>query len=371
LENDDRRVALVRLGLFAAAAEAVVLHGWISLTFLLLPVFIPFLYEPKYLPAAIACQLLLLTGMYAVVAAASRAKSLVVYLRRFGRSDANAVVEAALRKTLGSRYRVITLDDSQFVPLPMLARSRLAIGLPPMLGCAFLALVAIVAFIAITNFAPTITGFIWLPILMSFFIAAPMIAGVLTMGPAMAISGTIHMFRVRRRRTLIVRTPDDLDAAAAIVARLKSWWRRPSLADVHSMTIKTADEIWQPAVRRFLAMADLVLFDVSERTANLEWELARVSEECPGRVVYITGNRETETDDTVSYAEPGRRAQAAFRSSLRRRLAGVLGGAGRRSVAKEKTLSWAPIVYLLILALLDVAVIVAWPMVVRWVQSHG
>jgi hypothetical protein len=374
-DNDDRRVLLVRLSILAMATGIGTIFGWFNLsTAFLLVVTIPFSVEQPFAPLAIAFQAIALVVGYAVVAAASRRKALVVYLRRFGRSEANAAVETALRKKLDARYRIITLDDGQFVPLHMLARSGLVMGTPTALGCGFLSLVAIVTYVALLRFAPTITGGIWLGILMSTAIMLPLVVGVLALALALSIIAVIHALRLRRRRTLIVESPDDLAAVATIVARLKSWWRRPSLADVHSMTIKTADTIWQPTVQRFLAMADLILFDVSERTSNLEWELERVHEACPDRVVSIVGNRETETGDAVSYANAGRRARATFQRSLRGRLDSLLGSVGRRSIAAERrkrAMPRMPLIYLLIVASCDAAAILAWPAIFRFLQSNG
>ena len=373
--SDDGRVALVRVCLVVVAAATVVLFGWLYFFLpLIFVVSVPFSVEARFAPIAIASQAMALVLAYAVIAAASREKALVVYLRRFGRSDANAVVEAALRKKLGARYRVVTLDDGKFVPLHLLARSRLLIGAPSALGCAFLSFVGFIGLMALRNFTPTVTGAVWFGMLMATAFLMPMAFGVLALTLALSIVAIVHAVRLRRRRTLVVRSPEDLDAAAAVLGRLKSWWRRPSLADVHSLTIKTADEIWQATVRRFLTMADLILFDISERTSNLEWELARVDETCPDRVVFITAGGETEGSDAVSYADASRRSRAAFRRSLSTRLDAVLGGVGRRSAVTESGKRARPAVLLLYLAILvasDSAAILAWPVVVRWVQSHG
>jgi hypothetical protein len=374
-DNDDRRVLLVRLSILAIATGFGTIFGWFNLsTAFLVVVVVPFFVEPPFAPLAIAFQALALVVGYAVIAAASRQKALVVYLRRFGRSEANGAVEAALRKKLGAHYRIITLDDGQFVPLHMLARSRMVIGTPTALGCGFLSMVAIVTYVALLRFAPSITGGIWLIVLMATAFMLPLVIGVLALTLALSIIALIHASRLRRGRTLIVESPEDLSAAAMIVTGLKSWWRRPSLADVHSMTIKTDDSVWQPTVQRFLAMADLVLFDVSERTNNLDWEFERVREACPDRVVYIAGKHETETADTVNYTDSGRRARASFRRSLRRRLDSLLGSVGRRSVAAERrkrALPRMPLIYLLIIASCDAAAILAWPTIVKFLQSHG
>ena len=303
-DEDDRLVLMVRLSIVAVAIGIGAIFGGIYYVTPLAPLIAPFAAQGASLPLAILGQAAALVSFYAVIAAASHRKALVVYLRGFGRSEANDVVEAALRKKLGARYRVVTLDDGQFVPLSMLARSRLMIGTPGLLGCGFLSLVVFVTYEALLRYAPSITGGLWMMVLMGTAIMLPLVLGVFAVTLALSISGFIHAARLRRRRTLIVRSQNDLAAAAAIVARLTSWWRRPSLADVHSMTIKTADDIWQPTVQRFLAMADAILFDVSERTSNLRWEMERVRESCSDRVVYITGNRDTESGEAISMSTP-------------------------------------------------------------------
>ena len=372
--EDDRLVLLVRLSVVAVAIGIGTIFGGIYYLMPLVPLMAPFLAQGWFLPLAILGQAAALVLVYALIAAASHRKALVVYLRRFGRSEANDAVEAALRKKLGARYRVITLDDGQFVPLHMLARSRLMIGMPGLLGCGFLSLVAIVTYVALVNFAPSITGAVWFIVLLGTAMNLPFVLGVLAMTLALSIIALIHAARLRRRRTLIVRSQNDLAAVAAIVARLTSWWRRPSLADVHSMTIKTADDIWQPTVQRFLAMADVILFDVSERTSNLQWEMERVREACSDRVVYITGNRETESGEAVSYVDASRRARATFRRSLRARHDALLGSVGRRGIpteSRKRALPVMPLIYLLIVATMDVAGILAWPAIVRFIQIHG
>ena len=76
--------------------------------------------------------LAVLAVAYAVLVLMTPRKPLVLYLRKFGLSRANSTISAAVRRRLGSRYRLVTLDDSSFLPIDVEAsvRHSLRLSLP-------------------------------------------------------------------------------------------------------------------------------------------------------------------------------------------------------------------------------------------------
>jgi hypothetical protein len=86
-------------------------------------------------------SLAILATVYVLAALMSSRKTPVLYLRRFGLSDANRTIAQAINGGLGRQYRVITLDDSDFVPLevPRIERILSRFGIPFALLVFFLA----------------------------------------------------------------------------------------------------------------------------------------------------------------------------------------------------------------------------------------
>ena len=61
-------------------------------------------------------------------------RGIVLFLRRFGHSDATKAVTFAARKTVGGSWRLVTLDDAQIAPLGISAGTRKAFGAAGLLG---------------------------------------------------------------------------------------------------------------------------------------------------------------------------------------------------------------------------------------------
>ena len=56
-------------------------------------------------------------------------RSLVLFLRRFGYDDATSAVTFAVTRTIGSRWRLVTLDDAEIAPLGVATGTRWFFGL--------------------------------------------------------------------------------------------------------------------------------------------------------------------------------------------------------------------------------------------------
>jgi len=64
-------------------------------------------------------------------------RGLVLFLRRFGDSDATNAMTFAARKTVGGSWRLVTLDDEQIAPVGMSAGTRKAFRVADLLGRAW------------------------------------------------------------------------------------------------------------------------------------------------------------------------------------------------------------------------------------------
>src|SRR5262245_250929 len=89
--------------------------------------------------AVLGGPILPLLCAYVLLSIARGRTSVVVYLRRFGRSSSNMAVAQALESGVSRRHRIVTLDDSRFVPLevPKWERRVSRYG-PPLLAIAMI-----------------------------------------------------------------------------------------------------------------------------------------------------------------------------------------------------------------------------------------
>jgi hypothetical protein len=220
---------------------------------------------------------------------ASGQKLTVLYLRRFRLGPAQAVVTAALEQGLGKHYRVVTLDDASFPPMevPRLYRRFSRYG-----GLAIWSIGMIVFFFIVTvlvaSSGPTILG----------AIAGLMLAGMSFLMPGAPIVFSAALFvvsaalllqrwRVRRRSKLSALSAADMDCCEQAVAELASWSKRSAWNAPRVTIVKVSDTLWRLVVARLVGRANVVLFDLSESTANMEWEFALLAQRSFKHTVFI------------------------------------------------------------------------------------
>jgi hypothetical protein len=262
-------------------------------------------------------------------------RSLVLFLRRFGYDDATAAVTFAVTRTIGSAWRLVTLDDAEIAPL----------GVATITGGIFRAVHAISTalrwaaegLLRVFPFAPwalfgivgadLVRARIWeraneqaawqrvldpylnivsntfdgrLPLdavtlsLPGLFAALAVgIAGAvialgtaLTAAPLMWVLGAVLLFfasfpggavkEAEQLKARDVRTTADIDAAAHVLA---DWSRK--VFGPRLVVLRVASAIWRPAVSRLASVSSVALIDVSEPTANLIWEIEELTRRSP------------------------------------------------------------------------------------------
>jgi hypothetical protein len=292
----------------------------------------------------------LLAIVYVLAALMSSRKTPVLYLRRFGLSDANRMLARAINGGLVRQHRVITLDDSDFVPLevPRIERILSRFGIP------FALLVFLLAVNSLTGGQGlglpnglVVRIMYWFPIagiwLYQFWLfCLPLLALIV-----IVLAVLIYRWRIRRSLKVEIRSAEQIPRCLIRVQGLAGWLRRPSIAAPQALVVRVVDKLWQELVSELAERVRLVICDVSEPTDNLIWEVERMSARPEIRCVFV-GNgpmvqswvRQTSEDDmetppsrmksllreqTILVFDPARRlAQRRFNQSLRNRLESIL-----------------------------------------------
>ncbi len=308
----DRRIRILVILLWSAAACLPLIHfspsEFVVLAVIAIPMF------GWAIPPLIFAFLLTI----------ARPKPVCLFLRRFGPHEHTEAVRDAFRRELGKRYRLVTLDDSVFVPLRLPARET------ALSGTAFaMTLLASVGLFAATliyfamQFQPTITG--WYGLVM--------VQGMLTFGaPALMLTSwvcgvsiiffVVHTIRTSRRSRAVVRETDDIAHLASDVARLRKRTRRSLLAAPRSVVVTVRDSLWQPTVDSLISGSDAVIIDTTEMTENIRWEIERVEAHSPEKLVRIACGQSS--DAGFAYEIP---RSPADRKTLAQNLDAVLANA--------------------------------------------
>ncbi len=253
-------------------------------------------------------------------------RTTVLFLRRFGYSKASQAVTYAAATTIGSSWRLVTLDDEDIAPLGVNEPPRRAFGIVAVVSRTAAKVMQFLSF----RVFPTAVTLVWVPVGLEFLRAGDWRA-VLTDGtidpyveiygmlmelrppieyfeaslPGMfAIVGTVAALSflgllgtfialllalpfagiigfvssavgavdaAERSKTLAVRNHADLHQVVATITERSRRVLAPRL-----VVLRVAHDIWQETVTRLATVTAVSIIDVSEVTENLAWELSEL-----------------------------------------------------------------------------------------------
>jgi hypothetical protein len=285
-----------------------------------------------------------------------RDRGVVLFLRRFRYDDATRVVSFAVSTTIGSRWRIVTLDDAEITPMGAseAARRLFAVG-----GVAWRRFSSLSMALGLRLF-PAVVMAAWLVVALEVFIApswnaflnsgtaerymhaltavvlnrsppitdiGPSLPGIfallVTVGTGafviMIITGVAALFAVplagviaflsssaravdaaERAKTIDVCNVDELDHVANDITTRQRTVLIPRLT-----VLRVSPEIWQLAVQRIAASAGLVVIDVSEPTENVLWEIAELQPAFGARCIFIGQHDRLRALAAVQHAPDG------------------------------------------------------------------
>jgi hypothetical protein len=262
--------------------------------------------------------------IFAFLLTIARPKPVCLFLRRFGPHEHTEAMRDAFRRELGKRYRLVTLDDSVFVPLRLPGRETALSGTAfAMTLLASVGLFAAALLYFAMQFQPTITGWPGLVMVqgMLMFGLPVLIFTSWVCGVSLAFF-VVHAMRTSRRSRAVVREEDDIARLASDVARMRKRTRRSLLAAPRSIVVTVRDSLWQATVDSLIGGSDAVIIDTTEMTENIQWEIARVEAQSPEKLIRIACR--PSSDAEFAYAIPRSRAD---RKTLARNLDAVIANA--------------------------------------------
>lgn len=256
------------------------------------------------------CLLALLAVAYAVLVLVTPRKPLVLYLRKFGLSSANSAISDAVHRDLGSRYRLVTLDDSRFLPIDVEASVRHAVRLPlPVVVLTILVIVAAIIVYGISLwglYSISLDGIGGL----GLAIAA---AGLLILvellvpfsGFVLAFASIMqHFRRVRRHGKSSIANTSDLSQQKERWLLVGSRALSPGFMAPRAAVVTTADDVWQPTVQAGIAASSAAIMDVSHPSENVLWELEQILSSSAPPVAFIAEETALRTWIRAASADP-------------------------------------------------------------------
>lgn len=215
-------------------------------------------------------------------------KKLVLFLRRFGNEDINRMIRQAVRRHLGSTYRLITLDDLSFRPASSPPGPKaLALGTVILtILLAGLSRQGIMWTISRVQVAQAVETDVWKPGAIDgmegwyfeMFLGAA-VAGVNVIYfcvIATGIAGGISLWLLGRRNHLKVASQRALVKVERYAKRLTAVWRSPRLFAPQAIVVKVADDLWKSAVESLLRRSHVALVDISVPSESILWELQSI-----------------------------------------------------------------------------------------------
>jgi len=221
-------------------------------------------------------------------------RSSALFLRRFGFTDATAALSTAVARSLGRRWRLVTLDDSKVAPVGVGGRSQWLFRIGPwLLGLGLLVFLLWVVpgifesqlesaideavdeavddaanpieAIFAAFFTALIVGVVIGLMLMIALLAPAALAGSVL---AFSLGGRRAIRRAERRRATEVNRPGEVERVTDRIRRQARRIYAPRLT-----VVRCDDSVWQSVVRRLAELTDAIVIDVSEVSGGLLWEL--------------------------------------------------------------------------------------------------
>lgn len=261
---------------------------------------------------------------------ASRKKKLLLFLRKFRQDDINRALQQAVRKRLHGEFRLVTLDDATFHPITSSRAAQVA-------GAA--AMIAAVAVWFATRdmvreyvegglrgFAQaegllrqSALSILLVPLIepegmldvLGRLLRDPLGAGAALyvdemqypmfflggFGTAyfglaifLAVVGVLYAVALVRLRLIGRSAIGDLAALARFDRHAKGLQQRlraPTIVSPPATVVSVDSRIWQDAVLTLAATADVVLFDLSDYSVNIAWEIEQMSAQHAAKLVLV------------------------------------------------------------------------------------
>jgi hypothetical protein len=287
-------------------------------------------------------------------------RSVVLFLRRFGYDGAMQVVTYAVAQTIGTSWRLVTLDDDEIAPVGVDTTSRIVIGT----GERLTSLAIRVGQGVMVGFQWSIGG-MWAVVALQLLVAAPdlrqlledgtadryaaifgsvmkgrfpieylepSLAGafaLLLTGVALGLAGLVvimvtllamlplfgfvmfatssaeALHQAEQNKTATLSQPADVARIASELPRRGSQTFAPRL-----IVVRVATSIWQQAVGALARVAAATIIDISEPTDNLAWEIQELDRlDIEDRCIFIVDHARLAENSTLG-------ADAGFQSTL-------------------------------------------------------
>ncbi len=220
-----------------------------------------------------------------------------LYLRRFGLSIANESVIAALERTLGVRYRVIALDDSNFteIGVPKVTRKIIKV-----LGIAILSIGIILwAHYSAKWFASYTDPSAWTRSAamflrtggMSFYFERLSVMFSFLFGLMTFFLLLIFLVLIHKTSGQKVFRKSDLSKLKDRIEMLSSLMLRPGIFAPQTTVVLAKDKYWKLTVEMLSRQVGAIILDISVPTENLIWELEQCTKISSSKIILIGEKR--------------------------------------------------------------------------------
>jgi hypothetical protein len=230
-------------------------------------------------------------------------RRLVLFLRRFGFTEATQALTYALSTAMGSSWRLVTLDDHQIAPVGIGKGGR---WLTRVISVVALVIAAwgliwvfggglVKAVMGGAKRQPASFGELIGMIVGEF--AAALVLGSLALlmvsffaGIALySLSAALSVRRAEKSKKIEIDQRQKLEPLARVATR-----RGQKIFSPRLIVVRVATAFWQETVRYFIGQCSAVVIDISEPSENLLWEISTLKSDANSRWILVGESKRLE-----------------------------------------------------------------------------
>jgi len=214
----------------------------------------------------------------------------ILFLRKFGNTSLNKDIKSAIEKTNRKDLRLVTLDDSNFIPSGSELRPLFTLFA---LGAALLSLIAGYYSIIQTNFSILFgvsEGQLYGESMLGYL---QLIITIILICLFIAIS-TLFVFQAKSMIMKNVKLVTDKDYSERIshITPPEGFSNRAmNLSTPISRVVGTSDNLWMQVVKLLSQKNDIVIMEISEYSESIKWEVELLSQNFSEKTIFLKNSK--------------------------------------------------------------------------------
>lgn len=212
-------------------------------------------------------------------------KKLVLFLRKFNSTELNKTISSLSQSQFSNRYRLVTLDDSDFESTGIRKSQHLLIFAFLFVLIVGLGMLASILLLLYFSNQATAEGeaYFYMRLLT---IAAILLPLVFTLIVTITYNFVVYRIAILREN-ISVQNGKGFSLALKTVQRLKTKRFASKSRGAISTLIGTSDNYWKKCIQMLARESDLIILDSSVLSESIKWEIETIDIEYPQKLILL------------------------------------------------------------------------------------